>query len=1010
MKSLRHLFAAVVVPVLMIGLLAGCSGLPKGTTKTLTSIAVTPASPAHLKVGATQQFTATGTYSDNTTADITATVTWTSGTPATATISTAGLATGVAAGTTAITATTGSVTSPAVTLTVISLQSIAVTPATATIAIAATQQYTATGMFSDSSTADISSQVTWSCLPAATATISATGLATGVANGTAQVSAKLGSVTSNSVTLTVGTGGVPVPVAVKIQQVNPTIPAGGVEDFTAVALLSDGTTAPLGTAATWSSGTTANATIITTATAGIASGIHQGTSTITATSGTLAAGTTVLTVVPAVPRFVYTIGPNDGVTSGYALNGAAGALAPIPSTVDPGASLQLVFEPSGQFAYGPGSQGSINTFSVNPVTGVLSPSGLPGRSITSFVSGTSSIGQSVVDPTGRYLYVVDGGTRFVNAYSIDTSNNTTKGSLKPIASSPKIGTGLSSFGIAINPAGTLLYVTNNGDNTISGYAVGSDGGLTALTLSTAEFSTLNVPGVPAIDPGGKFLFVPNNGGNTITVFSINSGTGALTHIGAPDIATNLNRPFQAVTDPTGSFLFVTNSGKIGPSGGTVAAFSISGSGGLAATTTANSGSSSASVPFGIAIDPTGSFASVVNDGENTVTLFSLAAGVLTPKFTVGSRDIAQFTSFYSGTASPVIGPSNVFAANSGSGNISGFVANNVTGVLGTAVTATGQSGNALLGADIAGNFLYASSPSGPSIGGFSVTPATAALAAISSFHLTTATDHPANIVTEPTSRTLLVADTTGNLIETFSAGGSPASKGTTTFASVKDIAVDSQGTYAVAFGTNAITAAAISGFTGTLTCVQQPAPALPVLPPCPVGFSQAGNWTTGAVDPTGRWIVALDFAGKTLQPIAFTPIQNGFTSPDGTLTAAGSPVATGLTAPSSVTFDPLGRFVFVSDATAGTVTSFTFNESTGAINTTGKVTTVSATGTGRVSIDASGTYLYAAVTGNGGSVPSGVAAYKINSDGSLTAVAGSPFATGAGTSGTAGVAVTSSVQ
>jgi hypothetical protein len=71
---------------------------------------------------------------------------------------------------------------------------------------------------------------------------------------------------------------------------------------------------------------------------------------------------------------------------------------------------------------------------------------------------------------------------------------------------------------------------------------------------------------------------------------------------------------------------------------------------------------------------------------------------------------------------------------------------------------------------------------------------------------------------------------------------------------------------------------------------------------------------------------------------------------------------------------------------------------------------VSATGTGRVSIDASGTYLYAAVTGNGTSIASGVAAFKINADGSLTAVAGSPFATGASTSGTAGVVVTSSVQ
>src|SRR5438445_9438402 len=88
MKSLRRLFIAVALPLLVGFITVGCSGLKQPPTKTLSSIAVAPASPPHLKVGATQQFTATGTYSDNSTADITSTVAWTSGTTATATIST----------------------------------------------------------------------------------------------------------------------------------------------------------------------------------------------------------------------------------------------------------------------------------------------------------------------------------------------------------------------------------------------------------------------------------------------------------------------------------------------------------------------------------------------------------------------------------------------------------------------------------------------------------------------------------------------------------------------------------------------------------------------------------------------------------------------------------------------------------------------------------------------------------------------------------------------------------
>ena len=74
-----------------------------GSTASLTSIAVTPANPAIL-AGASQQFTATGTYSDGTIQNLSSQVTWTSSATAVATINSSGLATGVSAGTTTITA------------------------------------------------------------------------------------------------------------------------------------------------------------------------------------------------------------------------------------------------------------------------------------------------------------------------------------------------------------------------------------------------------------------------------------------------------------------------------------------------------------------------------------------------------------------------------------------------------------------------------------------------------------------------------------------------------------------------------------------------------------------------------------------------------------------------------------------------------------------------------------------------------------------------------------------
>lgn len=87
---------------------AGKTAAATATTSpaTLSSIAVTP-SNASINTGAAQQFVATATYSDNSTAVITATAAWTSGNTGVATVLNTGTATGITAGTTTITASAG---------------------------------------------------------------------------------------------------------------------------------------------------------------------------------------------------------------------------------------------------------------------------------------------------------------------------------------------------------------------------------------------------------------------------------------------------------------------------------------------------------------------------------------------------------------------------------------------------------------------------------------------------------------------------------------------------------------------------------------------------------------------------------------------------------------------------------------------------------------------------------------------------------------------------------------
>jgi hypothetical protein len=87
---------------------------------TLTSVSVSRSIVANLPVGKTEQFSAIGSYSDGTTQDITSQVNWTSTYTDVATISAAGLATGLKPGQTDISATLAGVTSNYITLTVIS--------------------------------------------------------------------------------------------------------------------------------------------------------------------------------------------------------------------------------------------------------------------------------------------------------------------------------------------------------------------------------------------------------------------------------------------------------------------------------------------------------------------------------------------------------------------------------------------------------------------------------------------------------------------------------------------------------------------------------------------------------------------------------------------------------------------------------------------------------------------------------------------------------------------------
>lgn len=282
---------------------------------TLSSIQVTPSDPT-IPLGVDQAFTAMGTFSDGSTENITAQVSWASSDPAVATISNAddatrGVASTIAAGTTTIsasragTAITGDST---LTVTEAALLSIAVTPDTATIADGLTQAFTATGTYSDDTTQDLTAIVTWSSAQTAVATISnadgSRGVATGAGPGTATITATVFG-QSDSATLTVTDA---VLQGLAVTPSLPKVPNGLQAAFTATGTYSDGSTSDLTGTVTWASSDETKATISNAdGSEGVADTLAVGQTTISATSGTVT-DSTVLEVTDATLQTI-TIGP-----------------------------------------------------------------------------------------------------------------------------------------------------------------------------------------------------------------------------------------------------------------------------------------------------------------------------------------------------------------------------------------------------------------------------------------------------------------------------------------------------------------------------------------------------------------------------------------------------------------------------------------------------------------------------------------------------------------------------
>lgn len=480
--SLKHTRTATAV--LMAALFfATTHSLAKPT---LVSIAVTP-SNASFAVGDTQQFAATGTFTDGSSKNLTKNVNWSMSNTVVATISAAGLATGRSVGSVTVMAKyNGAVGSASLQVLAAVLTSIKVTPTSASISVGQTQQFAATGTFSDGSTTNLTSTVMWTSSSPTVAAVGTTGLARGVAAGSTTVTAASGLISGNA-TLSVS---VPALISIAITPSNPSVPLGQTVQLTATGTYSDGGTQNLTSSAIWSSSALGITTVSST---GLANSYGVGSATITASLDGVS-GQTILTVSPSTLVSVL--------------------ISPITASIPLGAGQQ--FAASGTFTDG----------NVQNVTGAVIWS-----STAPSVATINTMGLATSTGTGATSILASSGSIISNAASLTTL----PAALQSIAVSPAnpsiamgtnqlfMATGTYSDGstqdlssvvtwssslstvAAISPAG-LARSVDVGSTTISANS-GSITGLTTLTVAPAQLVSIAItPAIPSIPLGTRQQF------------------------------------------------------------------------------------------------------------------------------------------------------------------------------------------------------------------------------------------------------------------------------------------------------------------------------------------------------------------------------------------------------------------------------------------------------------------------------------------------------------------------
>lgn len=296
--------------------------------------------------------------------------------------------------------------------------------------------------------------------------------------------------------------------------------------------------------------------------------------------------------------YVYVANSGSANISGYSLDTSTGTLTPLGAAYAAGGSpYKLRAHPSNKFLYvADTGANKVYAYSINQTTGALTQ--LVGSPYSRACPGTGTPVGLNFNPAGTCLYATNqgGSINGICSYSI----NTTDGTLTAVGGYGPAG--LNAYQIAVNSAGTYLYMNASGTNTLYGFSLNADCSLTAAAWSPAAVN--GTTGI-VISPNDQYLYSPENGNDRIQAMTIGGG-GAPSVNGGPFTTGAGSNPYILAVDLSTKYLYANHMGNTN-----ISAFSILGTGQLSNISNAIA---SPSTPNDISVDVSGKYLLVANSG------------------------------------------------------------------------------------------------------------------------------------------------------------------------------------------------------------------------------------------------------------------------------------------------------------------------------------------------------------------------------------------------------------